>query len=104
MGGVPCVAGTRIPVATVVDSIANGLTTNEILAEYPQLARDDIQACMVYAAGAADVRELPIRADAARIRDLFAEAAAAPLPGGTGLTEQRTEELISEIQASRKTR
>jgi uncharacterized protein (DUF433 family) len=32
MGGVPCVAGTRITVATVVDSIANGLTINEILA------------------------------------------------------------------------
>ena len=79
-GGVPCVTGTRIPVATVVDSVTNGLTINEILAEYPQITRDDIQACMACAAGAANVRELPIRADAARIHDLLAEAAAAPCP------------------------
>jgi uncharacterized protein (DUF433 family) len=104
MGGVPCVAGTRIPVATVVGSVASGLTADEILAEYPQLTRDDIQACLAYAAGVADVRELPIRAYAARIHDLLAEAATAPLPEGTGLTEQRAEELISEIHASRETR
>jgi uncharacterized protein (DUF433 family) len=104
MGGVPCVAGTWIPVATVVGSVANELTTGEILAEYPQLTRDDIQACLAYAAGNAGVCELPMRADAARIHDLLAEAAATPLPGGTGRTEQRAEELISEIQASRKTR
>ena len=103
MGGVPCVAGTRIPVATVVGAIANGFTIDRVLAEYPQLARDDIQACLAYAADTVDVRELPIRADAARIHDLLAEAAATPLPEGTGLTEQRAEELISEIRASRET-
>ena len=103
MGGVPCVAGTRIPVATVVGSIANGLTIDQILAEYPQLTREDIQACLAYAGDAVDARELPIRADAARIHDLLAEAAATPLPEGTGLTEQRAEELIAEIQAGRKT-
>jgi prevent-host-death family protein len=42
--------------------------------------------------------------DAGRIHDLLAEAAAAPLPGGSGLTEQRAEELIAEIRASRDTR
>jgi prevent-host-death family protein len=42
--------------------------------------------------------------DAARIHDLLAEAAAAPLPEGSGLTEQRAEELIAEIRASRDTR
>jgi uncharacterized protein (DUF433 family) len=89
MGGVPCVAGTRIPVATVVGSLANGFT---------------VEACLAYAADAADACELPIRADAARVHDLLGEAAAAPLPEGTGLTEQRAEELISEIQASRETR
>ena len=61
MGGVPCVAGTRIPVATVVGMIANGLTTDQILAEYPQLATEDVQACLVYAARAVDERELPVR-------------------------------------------
>lgn len=42
--------------------------------------------------------------DAARIHDLLAEAAASPLPKGTGLTEQRAEELIAEIRASRDAR
>ena len=61
MGGVPCVAGTRIPVATVVGLVANGLTTDGILAEYAQLTEPDIQACLVYAARAVDERELPVR-------------------------------------------
>ena len=42
MGGVPCVTGTRIPVATVVGLVANGLTTGEIVAEYPQLTPADV--------------------------------------------------------------
>ena len=43
MGGVPCVAGTRIPVATVVGLVANGLTAEEIIAECPQLSPADVQ-------------------------------------------------------------
>jgi uncharacterized protein (DUF433 family) len=39
MGGVGCVTGTRIPVATIVGLVANGLTTNQIVAEYPQPER-----------------------------------------------------------------
>ena len=42
--------------------------------------------------------------EAARIHELLAEAAAAPLAEGTGLTEQRAEDLIAEIRASRDTR
>jgi len=42
--------------------------------------------------------------EAARIHSLLAEAAAAPLPEGTGLTEQRAGELIAEIRASRDAR
>jgi len=42
--------------------------------------------------------------DAARIHDLLAEVAAAPLPQGSGLTEQRAEELIAEIRAGRDAR
>jgi uncharacterized protein (DUF433 family) len=61
MGGVPCVRGTRIPVATIVGLVANGLTTDEITAEYPQLTPADIQACLGYAARAVDERELPVR-------------------------------------------
>jgi uncharacterized protein (DUF433 family) len=64
MGGIPCVAGTRIPVATVMGLVADGLTTDEILAEYPQLIREDIQGCLGYAARAVDERELPVRLSA----------------------------------------
>jgi prevent-host-death family protein len=42
--------------------------------------------------------------EAARIHELLAEAAAASMPEGTGLTEQRAEELIAEIRASRDAR
>ena len=61
MGGVPCVTGTRIPVATLVGLVANGLTTNEIVDEYPQLTPADVQACLGYAARAVDERELAVR-------------------------------------------
>jgi len=55
------VAGTRIPVATVAGLVANGLTADQILAEYPQLSTADVQACLGYAARAVDQRELPVR-------------------------------------------
>ena len=42
--------------------------------------------------------------EAARVHELLAEASAAPLPEGAGLTEQRAEELIAEIRASRDAR
>jgi len=61
MGGVPCVRGTRIPVATVVGMVADGMTNEEILAEFPQLVLEDIQEALRYAAAAVDERELPLR-------------------------------------------
>jgi uncharacterized protein (DUF433 family) len=61
MGGVPCFAGTRITVATVVGLVANGLSVEEIRTEYPQLTADDVQACLVFTARAVDERELPVR-------------------------------------------
>lgn len=61
MGGVPCIRGTRIPVATVVAMVAEGMTTDEILADFPQLAREDIREALRYAAAAVDERELPLR-------------------------------------------
>ena len=64
MGGVPCVRGTRIPVATVVGMIAEGMTFDEIISDFPQLAVDDIQDSLRFAAAAVDERQLPYRESA----------------------------------------
>lgn len=58
MGGVPCILGLRIPVATVVGMIADGMTETEILGAYPDLEREDIREALHFAAEA--VRELPL--------------------------------------------
>lgn len=62
MGGVPCVRGTRIPVATVVGMVAEGMSTDQILTDFPQLTADDIREALRYAAAAVDERELPLPA------------------------------------------
>ncbi len=62
MGGVPCMRGLRIPVATVVSMVAEGITTQEILAAYPDLETEDIQEALRYAAEAVRERELPLAA------------------------------------------
>jgi len=61
MGGLPCIRGLRIPVATVVAMVADGMTTDEILAEHPDLTREDIHEALLYAAEAVRERELPLR-------------------------------------------
>jgi uncharacterized protein (DUF433 family) len=48
--GEPCIAGTRVPVRMIVGSLADGLTAEQIVAEYPQLAPEDIAAALAYAA------------------------------------------------------
>ncbi|MCU1348656.1 MAG: hypothetical protein JWO56_1686 [Acidobacteria bacterium] len=48
-GGKPCIRGHRVWVSLIVDLLAAGLTTDEILVEYPQLTLDDIRACLAYA-------------------------------------------------------
>jgi uncharacterized protein (DUF433 family) len=59
MGGVPCVRGLRIPVATVVGMIAEGMTTEQILEAYPDLEKADIKEALQFAAEAVRERELP---------------------------------------------
>ncbi len=61
MGGVPCVAGTRIPVTSLVGMVADGMSTDEILVEFSQLSAEDVQESLRYAAAAVDERELPLR-------------------------------------------
>jgi len=62
MGGVPCIRGLRIPVATVVGMIADGMGEAEILKAYPDLTAADIQEALKYAAEAVRERELPLTA------------------------------------------
>ena len=52
MGGVPCIRGLRIPVATVVGMIADGMTEPEILKAYPDLELEDIHDALRYESAA----------------------------------------------------
>ena len=60
MSGVPCIRGLRLPVATVVGMVADGMTEEEILRAYPDLEPDDIREALRYAAAAVRERELPL--------------------------------------------
>lgn len=64
MGGRACIRGMRIPVSLVVNLVANGMTTAEILDEYPSLEAEDIQQALQYAArlAADEVHSLPVSA------------------------------------------
>jgi uncharacterized protein (DUF433 family) len=50
--GKPIVRGMRISVELVLSLLAQGCTADELMADYPDLERDDIRACLVYSAGA----------------------------------------------------
>ncbi len=60
MGGVPCIRELRIPVATVVAMVADGMDNTEILQAYPDLEQEDITEALRYAAAAVSERELPL--------------------------------------------
>ena len=62
MGGTPCLRGLRIPVATVVGLVAEGVTDAQILSDYPDLEPEDIREALAYAAEAVRERQLPIQA------------------------------------------
>lgn len=60
--GKPCIRGTRIMVAVILDNLAEGMTTEEIVAQYPPLTLDDVRAAIGYAATLAREEELlPLR-------------------------------------------
>ena len=61
MGGMPTIRGLRIPVATVVAMVADGMTVAEITSELPDLTPDDVAEALRYAAEAMRERELPLR-------------------------------------------
>ncbi|PYM39804.1 MAG: hypothetical protein DME12_18150 [Candidatus Rokuibacteriota bacterium] len=60
MGGIPCLRRLRIPVATVVGMVADGMSEEDILRAYPDLERGDIQEALRYAAAAVQEREIPL--------------------------------------------
>jgi uncharacterized protein (DUF433 family) len=60
MDGVPCIRGLRIPVATIVALVADGMAEADILNAYPDLQHGDIQEALRYAAEAVRERELPL--------------------------------------------
>ena len=61
MAHVPCIRGLRFPVASVVAMVADGMTEDEILAEHPDLERDDIREALRFAALAVQERQLPLQ-------------------------------------------
>lgn len=61
MAGQPCIRGLRIPVATVVSMVADGMTAEDIVRELPDLEVEDVAEALKYAAEALRERELPLR-------------------------------------------
>lgn len=60
MDGMPCIRGLRIPISTIVGLVADGMTTKDILAAYPDLRAEDVREALQYAAEAVRERELPL--------------------------------------------
>lgn len=60
MGGRACVRGMRITVALVLNLVSNGMSTDDILTEYPYLETDDIRQALQYAAWLADESIIPL--------------------------------------------
>ena len=60
MGGMPCIRGMRIPVATIVGMVAEGMSPVEILRDYPDLETGDIREALDFAAEAMRERRLPL--------------------------------------------
>ena len=60
--GKPCIKGTRIMVAVILDNLAEGMASEDIVAQYPPLVADDVRAAISYAAALAREEELvPLR-------------------------------------------
>ena len=60
MGGTPCIRTVRIPVATIVGMVADGMTTDDILVAYPDLETEEIREALRFAADALSERQLPL--------------------------------------------
>ena len=59
--GKPCIKGTRIPIFVILDSLAVGMTYDEIKEEYPPVTDEDIRACIFYASILAQEEEVALK-------------------------------------------
>jgi len=62
--GMACIRGTRVQVSVVLDSLAEGLSVEQVAAEYPSVAPEDVLAAVAYAADLARERTAPLRESA----------------------------------------
>ena len=62
MDGVPCIRGLRLPLATVIGMLAEGMDEGEILHSYPDLEAEDLRQALAFAAAALTERHLPLAA------------------------------------------
>ena len=62
MGGRPCIRGMRVTVGAIVGLLAAGHSIEEVLAAYPYLERDDVQAALSFAAWRSEEVDLPLKA------------------------------------------
>jgi len=60
MDGMPCIRNLRIPAATIVAMVADGMTTDEILEAYPDLEKEDIHESLYFAADALKEKQIPL--------------------------------------------
>lgn len=60
MAGVPCIHGTRIPVATLVAYLADGETPESIIRDFPQITLEDVREALAFAAATLREREIPL--------------------------------------------
>jgi len=58
MAGKPVIRGTRVPVDAILDMLAEDVTTEEILREYPDLTKEDIRAALAYASASLKAEEV----------------------------------------------
>jgi uncharacterized protein (DUF433 family) len=60
MDGAPCIRGLRIPVATIVGMVGEGMSDDEILSAYPDLKKEDIREAVQFAGQAVQEKTLPL--------------------------------------------
>lgn len=81
-GGKPCIRGMRITVSDVLEYLAGGMTEDEILHDFPYLTRDDIRACLAFAADRVALDERPTKStECGPVLPPVSEATGGLMPG-----------------------